>query len=247
MAEFLDAKKFLLLRMPQESLSLTGVLRPTFSINILHLCSHLIMVTCDTGDPSNGSSDMSFTPAKVIRVLRALKPKNSCVPDGFPCVLLKKMASVLCEPLAFISCHPVIRIHCRLASVTPVFKKGLTANHNYLPVSLTCVCCCLLERNSKLLSYLSQHGLISKCQHRFLCKHSTCTNLWEFVHDWSIALNNKQITDVIHIDFQKAFDSVSRQKLIIKLEGYGICGDAGVVEGISVRPYTSCKHLWLHV
>jgi len=30
---------------------------------------------------------------------------------------------------------------------------------------------------------------------------------------------------ILHIDFQKVFDSVSHQKLIIKLEGYGICGD----------------------
>ena len=78
----------------------------------------------------------------------------------------------------------------------------------------------VVDINSELLIYLYQHGLISKRQHRFLRKHSTCTNLVEFVHDWSIALNNKQITDVIYIDFQKAFDSASHQKLIIKLEGY---------------------------
>jgi len=84
------------------------------------------------------------------------------------------------------------------------FKKGLTASpNNYRPISLTSVCCRLMERiiNSELLSYLYQHGLKSKCQHGFLHKHSTCrpTNLLESVHDWSIALNNKQITDVIYI------------------------------------------------
>ena len=48
--------------------------------------------------------------------------------------------------------------------------------------------------------------------------------LLESVYDWSVALNNKLTTDIIYIDFQKAFDSVSHQKLIIKLEGYAICG-----------------------
>ena len=59
----------------------------------------------------------------------------------------------------------------------------------------------------------------------FCIKRSTCTNLLESVYDWSVALNNKLTTDIIYIDFQKAFDSVFHQKVIIKLEGYGICGD----------------------
>ena len=79
--------------------------------------------------------------------------------------------------------------------------------------------------NFELLHYLYQHGLISKHEHGFLHKRSTCTNLLESVYDWSVALNNKLTTDIIYIDFQKAFDSVCHQKLIIKLEGYGICGD----------------------
>ena len=79
--------------------------------------------------------------------------------------------------------------------------------------------------NFELLHYLYQRGLISKHQHGFLHKRSTCTNLLESVYDWSVALNNKLTTDIIYIDFQKAFDSVCHQKLIIKLEGYGICGD----------------------
>jgi len=40
-----------------------------------------------------------------------------------------------------------------------------------------------------------------------------------------MALNNKCITDIVYIHFQKAFDSVSHKKLLTKLEGYGISGD----------------------
>ena len=138
----------------------------------------------------------------------------------------------MCDPLAFIfqasfRSHvlPVSWLH---AIVIPVFKKGLTSStSNYRPISLTCVCCRVMERiiNFELLHYLYQRGLISKHQHGFLHKRSTCTNLLESVYDWSVALNNKLTTDIIYIDFQKAFDSVCHQKLIIKLEGYGICGD----------------------
>ena len=79
--------------------------------------------------------------------------------------------------------------------------------------------------NMQLLDYLSQQGLISRHQHGFLRKHSTCSNLLESVHDWSVALNNKQTIVIVYIDFQKAFDSVSHQKLISKLKGCGNCGN----------------------
>jgi len=81
--------------------------------------------------------------------------------------------------------------------------------------------------NSELLDYLHQRGLISKCQYEFLSKDSTSTNLLDSVYDWTVALNNKLTTDIIYIyiDFQKAFDSVSNQKLLAKLQGYGISGN----------------------
>ena len=47
----------------------------------------------------------------------------------------------------------------------------------------------------------------------------------ETVNDWTIALDNHHNTDAIYIDFQKAFDSVSRHKLLTKLSSYNIRGD----------------------
>jgi len=55
--------------------------------------------------------------------------------------------------------------------------------------------------NFELLHYLYQHGLISKHQHGFLRKHSTCTNLLKSVWDWCNVLNNKLTTDIVYIDF----------------------------------------------
>jgi hypothetical protein len=114
------------------------------------------------------------------------------------------------------------------AFVTPVFKKGATSDpNNYRPISLTCSCCRVMERiiNSRLINYLLEHQLITKHQHGFLRKHSTCSNLLETVNDWSLALDRHLITDAVYIDFQKAFDSVSHPKLISKLKSYNITGD----------------------
>ena len=115
----------------------------------------------------------------------------------------------------------------RCIIVTPVFKKGATSSpSNYRPISLTCVCCRIMERiiNADIIDYLHVNKIINSAQHGFLHKHSTCTNLLESVHDWSVALNSQHSIDVVYIDFQKAFDTVSHAKLILKLEMYGITG-----------------------
>ena len=145
---------------------------------------------------------------------------------------MSKRSSTLALPLAFIF-DQSFRNHSLPASwlqaiVTPIFKKGTTADPcNYRPISLTSTCCKAMERiiNTQLIDYLLQNQLITKHQHGFLRKHSTTTNLLETLNDFTLALNNKLTTDVIYIDFQKAFDTVSHTKLLAKLSAYGICGD----------------------
>jgi len=80
-------------------------------------------------DPGNGCCDVDFSPIKVVKVFKALKPKKYYGPDGFPNILLKKLTNVLFEPLTCIL-QSSFRSHvlptCWLhAAVTPVFKKGL--------------------------------------------------------------------------------------------------------------------------
>ena len=79
--------------------------------------------------------------------------------------------------------------------------------------------------NVQLIHYLLSNSLITKHQHGFLLRHSTCTNLLETVNDWTVALDSHLRTDAIYIDFQKAFDSVSHPKLLSKLTSYNIRGD----------------------
>jgi ribonucleases P/MRP protein subunit RPP40 len=73
--------------------------------------------------------------------------------------------------------------------------------------------------------YLKDCGLISKEQHGFIKSRSTCTNLLDSLNDWTLHFSTHTATDVAYIDFAKAFDKVCHNKLLHKLEAYGIGGD----------------------
>ena len=116
----------------------------------------------------------------------------------------------------------------RVALVSPVFKKGLSSDVcNYRPISLTCIVCKTMESiiRDQLMSYLLRNQLITKQQHGFLSRHSTCSQLIECVNDWSLAINSRQSVDAFYIDFSKAFDCVVHSKLLAKLASYGISGN----------------------
>jgi len=64
--------------------------------------------------------------------------------------------------------------------VTPVFKKGKSTDVSYYrPISLTSLCCKLIESITKddILAHLLSKGLISRHQHGFLLRRSTALNL----------------------------------------------------------------------
>ena len=57
----------------------------------------------------------------------------------------------------------------------------------------------------------------------FIKHRSTCTNLLEsFFNDWSISVQSKEQATIVYIDFTKAFDLVSHQKLFAKLHSYDV-------------------------
>ena len=50
------------------------------------------------------------------------------------------------------------------------------------------------------------------------------TQLLESLNDWTQSYDNKEETDIIYMDFSKAFDSVAHQRLLFTLAHYGING-----------------------
>ena len=65
---------------------------------------------------------------------------------------------------------------------------------------------------------------LSNLQHGFRKRRSCVTQLLGVLHDVGKALDSGHETDMIYLDFSKAFDSVSHQNLLLKLKQHGISG-----------------------
>jgi len=177
-------------------------------------------------------SDVLFTEAVVHKALRKLPNKLSSTPDGFPAFFLKRVADSISAPLAeLFSLSFVLGKLPRVwltANVVPVYKKNDASDPlNYRPISLTCVCCKLMETiiRESVVSFLSDQKLISGHQHGFRARYSTSTQLLECQAEWVQYLIHSLGIDVIYLDFAKAFDSVCHTKLLLKLRAYGISGN----------------------
>ena len=75
----------------------------------------------------------------------------------------------------------------------------------------------------KIISFVSQS--ISPSQFVFRPKHFTLQQLLLFVNGICESFSSKSQTDVIYLDFKKAFDSIAHNELLVKLWSFGITGN----------------------
>ena len=190
--------------------------------------------------PSKGPShypdigDFSIDPNGVKKLLDRLNPHKASGPDDLSARVLKECSAEIAQVLACIFNQSLAQGRVPddwlQANVAPIYKKGEKYDPaNYRPVSLTCICCKSLEHIlvSQIMQHLSEHNILVESQHGFRSGRSCETQLVQFMHDLYENLDgahnrgHKQ-TDLIIMDFAKAFDKVPHRRLIYKLEYYGI-------------------------
>ena len=105
--------------------------------------------------------------------------------------------------------------------MTPVIKKGSKKEAcNYRPVSLTSVPCKILEHIifHHIMGHLDAHHVLVNYQHGFRRGHSCEIQLITIFEDLARNLDHGKQTDVLLLDFSKAFDTVPHKRLPKKLD-----------------------------
>ena len=107
--------------------------------------------------------------------------------------------------------------------IKPIFKSGDKSSiRNYRPISLLSVASKVLEKLifNSIVDFVSDS--ISVSPFGFLLGRSTLQQMLVF---FNTLLSSASQTDVIYLDFKKAFDSVAHNELLCKLWKFGITGD----------------------
>jgi len=176
-------------------------------------------------------NNISISESGVTKLLQNINSHKATGPDEICGRVLKELSTTICRSLTLIFQKTLetgkIPYDWKHANVCPVFKKGDKHNAiNYRPISLTCILCKIMEHiiASNLMKHLESNNILYDLQHGFRSStgsRSCETQLTSFIQELAKNNNDKIQTDVIVMDFAKAFDKVPHKRLLYKLKYYG--------------------------
>ena len=175
-------------------------------------------------------SDLVVNTSQTLPLLQSLDPSKAIGPDNLPTLIIKECAVQLAPSLTSLFNKSLalgqVPDSWKEVNTVPIHKKGEKKyNENYRGISLLPVVSKVFERC--LYNYIYPHirNKLYHFQHGFLKQSSTVTQLLEVTNYLNEALDNNQQTDIVYLDFSKAFDSVPHYLLIHKLKSYGFSGN----------------------
>ena len=219
-----------------------SVFSPKHPLSLQQTCQQAIHDHTDTGKipsssiPSSTSKYPTMPPFTIgsegiCKLLKALQPNKAAGPDKISPMILKELREQISGILQIIfskSLHTgKLPSKWLDANISPIYKKGdRSLPSNYRPISLTCVLCKVMEHivTSQLVKHFNRNNILYELQHGFREKRSCETQLIMLTHELLQNMQKGKQTDLILLDFSKAFDKVSHEKLIYKLHNYGVKG-----------------------
>ena len=187
------------------------------------------------------------TQSEIIEIINEFTNGKS---SDIPIHVIKKSARIISPFLTkhFNHCmqQGIFPDELKLGKISPIHKKdNQELFENYRPISTLPVFGKILEKliYKRMYSFLIAKRIIYENQFGFRKGHSTSHALNLSVNHIESLLKDKKHVLGIFIDLSKAFDTISHDKLLFKLNNYGIRGNALNL----IKSYLSNRSQYVHV
>ncbi len=112
----------------------------------------------------------------------------------------------------------------KVANVIPLLKKGFRKLiENYRPIALLNPIMKIFEKimYDRIINFFTFENLFCKLQFGFLPDGGIQEAVLNLLYNLNAALNKKQYSVVVFLDYSKAFDTINHELLLKKLYRYG--------------------------
>jgi hypothetical protein len=170
---------------------------------------------------------------ELLGIIKGLKNTGAVGYDGLPTKIVKLCAPLFAKILVYLinlsfseGCFPE-RLKCSI--VKPMHKKGdVTEVSNYRPITLIPIISKIYEKVlcARLNEFFEQQNVIKREQNGFRKNMSTSLAVFKLIKTVTNCVDTGEMVVVLFFDMTKAFDFVHHDRLINKLNKYGIRGIA---------------------
>ena len=183
------------------------------------------------GDASlNSFSFQATTPIEIHNIIMKIENKKTSL-NNIPIFILKKISHVISPLLSDIFNHSInaglFPDKLKKGRVIPLHKEGAMNDiSNYRPITTLSVFSKIFEKlvHKRMTSFISRYNLIKPNQFGFQKNKCTSDAILEFMENVYDSFNDNKHYLAIFLDFSKAFDTISHEILLRKIEHMGFRG-----------------------
>ena len=170
---------------------------------------------------------------EILNIINSLKSKKCCDDNVIPSHFIKVAGDILAPYLSYFFYlsfdFGIFPDFLKIASLIPIHKIDSKCDMtNYRPISILLCLFQILEKliKDRIMSFLNKHNILYPYQYGFRKDYSSSHAVLDLTTTVYDATNDKKLACLVMIDLKKAFDTVCHERLLLKLNNYGIKGNA---------------------